>query len=116
MELETIKPYILPALIAGYLVFRQVRFMAVKRKLPELAARGAVFVDVRTPAEFAAGNRPGSLNIPLDSIAEGAKKLDKDRPVILSCASGARSGVAAGILRAMGFRDVTNAGSWRNTL
>lgn len=116
MDIETLQPYILPALIAGYLIYRKVRFMAAKKKLPELAARGAVFVDVRTPGEFAAGNKPGSINIPLDSISEGAKKLDKDRPVILSCASGARSGIAAGILRGMGFKDVTNAGSWQNTL
>lgn len=116
MDIETLKPYILPALVVGYLIFRQVRFMAAKKRLPELAARGAVFVDVRTPGEFAAGNRPGSINIPLDSIAEGAKKMDKDKPVILSCASGARSGIAAGILRGMGFKDVTNAGPWQNTL
>ena len=116
MDLETLQPYILPALIIGYLLFRQFRFRAVKKKLPDLAARGAVFVDVRTPGEFAAGNRTGSVNIPLDSIAAGAKTLDKQKPVILSCASGARSGAAAGILRAMGFKNVTNAGPWQNTL
>ncbi len=116
MDIETIQPYILPALIAGYLIYRQVRYMTVKKKIPDLAARGAVFVDVRTPGEFAAGNRPGSINIPLDSIAEGAKGLDKTKPVILCCASGARSGIAAGMMRGMGFRDVTNAGPWQNTL
>ncbi|KAF0124050.1 MAG: rhodanese domain-containing protein [Elusimicrobia bacterium] len=116
MAFETINPYILPALVVGYLIFRQVRVMAAKKKLPSLAARGAVFVDVRTPGEFAAGNRPGSVNIPLDSIAEGAKTLDKEKPVILSCVSGARSGVAAGILKKMGFKTVVNAGPWQNTL
>ncbi len=116
MDPGTIEPYILPALIAGYILFRQLRFMAVKKRLPGLAASGAAFVDVRTPWEFAAGNRPGSVNIPLDAIGSRAKELDKNKPVILSCASGARSGVAAGILRGMGFKDVTNAGSWRNTL
>lgn len=91
-------------------------FETIKTILPELAAQGAVFVDVRTPGEFAAGNKPGSVNIPLDSIAEGARTLDKEKPVVLSCVSGARSGAAADILKKMGFRTVVNAGPWQNTL
>ncbi|OGR95891.1 MAG: hypothetical protein A2016_10930 [Elusimicrobia bacterium GWF2_62_30] len=98
------------------MLLRHFRFKLAGKKLPALAAAGAVFVDVRTPAEFAACNRPGSINIPLDEIAKQAKKLDKAKPVILCCASGARSGVAAGILKSMGFRQVTNAGPWQNTL
>lgn len=116
MNFETLQPYLLPAAIAAFLLFRHLRFKAAKKRLPGLTAKGAVFVDVRSPGEFAAGNRPGSLNIPLDSLASGIKRLDKNKPVVLCCASGARSGVAAGMLKAMGFRDVTNAGPWQNTL
>lgn len=116
MNFETIQPYILPAGVAAFLLFRYFRFKAARKKLPGLAAAGAVFVDVRTPAEFAACSRPGSLNIPLDELPGRAKALDKDKPVILCCASGARSGVALGMLKAMGFRNVTNAGPWQNTL
>ncbi|OGS12116.1 MAG: hypothetical protein A2234_07435 [Elusimicrobia bacterium RIFOXYA2_FULL_58_8] len=113
---EPVKSYLLAAGVAAYLLFRYLRFKTAIKKLPALAAAGAVFVDVRTPAEFAAGNRPGSINIPLDVIAKHAEKLDKAKPVILSCASGARSGIAAAILKKMGFRQVTNAGPWQNTL
>lgn len=116
INLEAIQPYLLPVAVAAYLLFRHFRFKAARRRLPGLAAGGAVFVDVRTPAEFAAGNRPGSLNIPLDEIAARAAALDKDKPVVLSCASGARSAAAAGVLKGLGFRDVTNAGPWQNTL
>lgn len=116
MNFETIQPYILPAGVTAFLLFRYFRFKAARKKLPGLAAAGAVFVDVRTPAEFAACSRPGSLNIPLDELPGRAKALDKDKPVILCCASGARSGVALGMLKAMGFRNVTNAGPWQNTL
>ena len=116
MDIETIRPYLLPAGIAAYLLFRHFRFKAARGKLPGLAAEGAVFVDVRSPEEFAAGSRPGSLNIPLGALAARAKELDKDKPVILCCASGARSGIGAGILKGLGFRSVTNAGPWRNTL
>lgn len=115
MNLETIQLYLLPAGVAAYFLFRRFRFKAVRSRLPGLAAEGAVFVDVRTPAEFAAGSRPGSLNIPLDELTKRAAGLDKNRPVILCCASGTRSGIAAGILKGMGFRDVVNAGPWQNT-
>lgn len=116
MNFESIGPYLLPAGFAAWLLLRHFRYRAARRNMPKLEAEGAVFVDVRTPGEFAAGNRPGSLNIPLDAIAQKAGTLDKDRPVVLSCASGARSGIAAGILRSMGFKNVTNAGPWQNTL
>jgi rhodanese-related sulfurtransferase len=116
MDFEAIKPYLLPAAAAAYLLFRYFRFRLARKALPALAAEGAIFVDVRTPGEFAAGNRPGSVNIPLDEIAKQAVKLDKTKPVILSCASGARSGAAATILKGLGFRQVTNAGPWQNTL
>lgn len=116
MDLETVQPYLVPAGIVAFLIYRSLRFRLAKGRLPGLAAGGAVFVDVRSPAEFAAGSRPGSLNIPLDEIGRRAKELDKTKPVILCCASGARSGVAAAILKGMGFRSVTNAGPWQNTL
>jgi phage shock protein E len=116
IEFELIKPYLLPVAVAAYLLFRHFRFKIAMKKLPGLAAAGAVFVDVRTPAEFASGNKPGSINIPLDAIARQAEKLDKAKPLILSCASGARSGAAATMLKGMGFLHVTNAGPWQNTL
>ncbi len=85
-------------------------------QLPELIKNGAIIVDVRSPIEFEQGSRPGSLNIPLDQIASRLKELDKNKTIILCCASGARSGMALGILKANGFANVINAGSWANTL
>ncbi len=116
MNIETIQPYLLPAGAAAFLLYRYLRLKAAKKRLPALAAEGAVFVDVRSPGEFAGGNKPGSLNIPLDEIKKYAGKLDKTKPVVLCCASGARSGIAVGILKSMGFCNVTNAGPWQNTL
>lgn len=115
-DLGALKPYFLPAAVAAFLIFRVLRYRAVKRKLPQLVKEGAVVVDVRSPGEFASGSRPGSLNIPLGEISRRAKELDKEKPVILCCASGARSGAAAGILKSLGFRNVVNAGPWQNTL
>ena len=115
-DFETIQPYLIPAAVAAFLLFRYIRFRLARGRLPDLAARGAVFVDVRTPAEYASGSRPGSVNIPLDSLARRAAELDKTRPIVLCCASGARSAAAAAILRQLGFAEVVNAGPWKNTL
>ena len=81
--------------------------------LTELRARGAVMVDVRTPEEFAGGCAPGCLNIPLDQLAQRMGELDMARPILLCCASGARSGYAQRFLQQAGFRDVHNAGPWQ---
>ena len=79
-------------------------------------AEGAVIVDVRSPAEFGSGANPKSINIPLDQIEAGVSKLDPAKPVVVFCASGTRSAMAARILQGKGFAQVTNAGPWRNTL
>ncbi len=72
---------------------------------------GARIVDVRTPAEFADGSYPGAVNIPLSVLAARMNELEpKDAPIVLYCASGARSGQGARLLRQAGFTDVINAG------
>lgn len=116
MDVSALEPYALPAALAAFLGWRFLKFRAVKARLPELLRRGAVVVDVRGPEEYAAGARPGSLNIPLGALADRAKELDASKPVIVCCASGTRSAVAAGILASKGFKEVVNAGPWRNTL
>jgi phage shock protein E len=71
---------------------------------------GATVVDVRSAEEFRDGGYPGAVNIPLDALASRLHELPKDKPVVLYCASGARSGVAARHLKRSGFNDVVNAG------
>ena len=116
LSFSSFQPYLLPAAVAAFLLFRHLRGRKVKSELPRLIKEGAIFVDVRTPGEFSAGARPGSLNIPLDSLEKRAGELDKEKTIILSCASGARSGMAVGLLKRRGFKKVINAGSWQNTL
>jgi len=64
----------------------------------------AVLIDVCEPAEFAAGHPMGAKNVPFGSL-EGSKLLpsNKATPVILTCATGARSGRAAALLRKAGY-------------
>lgn len=81
----------------------------------ELIANGAIVIDVRTKGEFSGGHVQGSVNIPLDQLSSGMKKLkDKDKVIITCCASGMRSASAKAILRSNGYKNVHNAGSWYN--
>jgi rhodanese-related sulfurtransferase len=79
----------------------------------ELVANGAVVVDVRTPAEFKSGHVKGAINIPVDSIRSKVPELKKKgKPVITCCRSGARSRMAAGILKQNGI-EAYNGGPWQ---
>ena len=105
--------YILLGIVAAYFAWRLLSSILVRRRLPTLRDQGAQLVDVRGPAEFAGGHAPGSVNIPLQEIGERAGELDPSRPVVVCCASGTRSAMAAHRLRRQGFKHVVNAGSWR---
>jgi len=77
----------------------------------EKIAAGARLIDVRTPAEFRDGSYPGAVNIPLASLPARIHELEpKSSPIILFCASGARSAHGARLLKQAGFSDVVNAG------
>ena len=79
--------------------------------IKEKIQAGARVIDVRSPAEFKDGAYPGAVNIPLPLIPLRMSELEpKDKPIVLYCASGARSGQAARLLKQAGFTDVTNAG------
>ena len=65
-------------------------------------------VDVRAAAETAHGTIPGAVEIPLTILADALDALHRDLPVVAYCASGYRSQVAASVLAAAGFRDVSD--------
>ena len=62
----------------------------------------ALVLDVRVPAEFAAGHLPGARNMPLADLDRRAAELPAGRPVIVVCADGARGAKAAAALRSAG--------------
>jgi rhodanese-related sulfurtransferase len=63
---------------------------------------GAIPVDVREPAEWAAGHAEGAWHIPLAQLGQGHGELRVGRPVITVCRSGARSARAATLLAGQG--------------
>ena len=81
-------------------------------QIKEMIQNGAVIVDVRTPGEFAGGNVAGSVNFPLQNIAEKVDELKAlGKPLVLCCASGNRSGQATAYLKAQGV-ECENGGGW----
>jgi len=77
-------------------------------------AAGACVVDVRTPAEYQGGAYPGAVNIPLQVLPARLGEIPRDRPVVIYCASGARSAAAALLLRRAGCVEVIDAGGIGN--
>lgn len=93
----------------------------------QVNAGEAILVDVREADELrASGKAKGALHLPLSAIPQKCDPqsghferklqpaLSDGRPVVLYCASGARSGRAAEVLRAKGFANVQNLGSLRD--
>ncbi|WP_456378492.1 rhodanese-like domain-containing protein [Thiolapillus sp.] len=70
----------------------------------------AVIVDVRSIADFNKGHIVNAVNIPLNSLAKQLQQLEKykDKPIIVACRSGSRSGMACKTLMKNGFKDVHN--------
>ena len=64
-------------------------------------------VDVRTPRERNQKSIAGSLGIPLNHLTENLEQLPHDRPLLVFCAGGYRSSIAASLLQSRGFRRVS---------
>ena len=74
--------------------------------------KDAVVIDVRDIGEFEAGHIVGAKHVPEAQLAERITELEKfrDKPVILVCRTGARSGSAVKILRSNAFTEAVNLG------
>ena len=79
-------------------------------KLKEMAMKGAMIIDVRSPQEYNEGHIGGSILIPEYEINKTAKKIidDEDMTIVVYCSSGARSKKAQKKLKSMGYQNVYN--------
>lgn len=79
-----------------------------KAKIESLAGQGFNLVDVRTPGEVAGGTIENSVNIDFNNsnFSADLAKLDKSKPLMLFCRSGARSGRASSIAKELGFTEI----------
>ncbi len=75
-------------------------------------AAGGQLIDVRTAAEYAAGHIDGAINLPVEAIQAGAMPaVAKTKPVYVYCHSGNRSAQATLVLKAAGYRYITDLGA-----
>jgi rhodanese-related sulfurtransferase len=97
-----------------------------KSRIREVSAReaqtlqqrseGAVFLDVREPNEWNLGRIPGAVHLPRGNLETKIEQaLPRDAHIIIYCASGNRSALAADTLQQMGYQNVASmAGGWRD--
>lgn len=73
-----------------------------------------VVIDVRTPAEFAAGHVEGALNVDVQdpSFADRIAELDKGAEYVVYCRSGNRSEAAIEQMGEAGFTALVNGGAF----
>jgi rhodanese-related sulfurtransferase len=80
-----------PVNMAGYYADNIMQGMTNPLLPNELEAelnKGALLIDVRSPEMFAAGHIKGAVNIPAPKLRTQLDKLDKNRPIIVSCRVG----------------------------
>ena len=70
-------------------------------------AEPPVLLDVRAPREREQKHIVGSLAFPLNHLVERIAEISKDRSVLVHCAGGYRSSIAASLLQRAGFGDVS---------
>jgi hydroxyacylglutathione hydrolase len=113
--------------IAGYFSERALAAMGPLAKIPQLTpqqvsrvteGRRVTILDVRSEMEWHEEHLPGATHIPLGQLRDRMVELPKERPIVTHCHSGARSAIAASLLRGAGYSDVSNlAGglaAWRD--
>ena len=71
-------------------------------------ADDVTILDVRQPKEYEAGHIPGAVLVPLPSITDHFDRIDRDKPIMVYCASGGRSRMAAQLLSGQGFGEIIN--------
>jgi rhodanese-related sulfurtransferase/rubrerythrin len=65
-------------------------------------------LDVRQPKEYESGHIPGAVLAPLPDLTDYMDRIDRNKPVLVYCAVGGRSRIAAQLLAGQGFGNILN--------
>ncbi|HCS12773.1 MAG: rhodanese-like domain-containing protein [Zetaproteobacteria bacterium CG06_land_8_20_14_3_00_59_53] len=117
--------YLFLALLTGWMLWQRLiapMLSGVKRldAADYMALRNSdhVLLDVRSDAEWTSGHAPKAMHIPLGDINRRMQEIPAGKPVVVVCASGNRSAMAATALAKRGFTPVYNfsggMGAWRS--
>jgi rhodanese-related sulfurtransferase len=104
---------LLIAVIAAFLVYNHTGKISSKAAKAYLR-NGAKVIDVRSAGEYTAHHLPNAMNLPLSEIETLIlrKVRDKNSVLLLHCQSGMRSGLARKMVKALGYTNVYNLGSY----
>ena len=103
-----------PINMAGFVAAGMLRGDHPQMSVEEALGPEAPFLlDVRTPREFAAGNLPGAVNIPLDELRSRLGELPGNRRIAVNCQVGQRGYLALRILRQAGFAAANVSGGYK---
>lgn len=104
---------VLLSIVALVLIFKGFGYLS-RLGIRQVSAReidekkGMMLLDVRSDKEYEAGHIPGAVHIPLSDIGARAKKIRKDKEIVVYCASGNRSIWAIKRLMGMGYANLWN--------
>ncbi|MDA8099539.1 MAG: rhodanese-like domain-containing protein [Nitrospiraceae bacterium] len=96
-----------------YLLFKGIGFLS-RLGIKQISSKeldqhkGVTLLDVRTDKEYKQGHIPGAIHIPLHEVGSRAKKIRKDKGIVVYCQSGNRSIWAIKRLMGMGFTNLYN--------
>lgn len=107
-------PINMAGFVAGGLLRGDHPQVDIESILGTAAADRPFLLDVRTPKEFADGNIPGAINIPVDELRSRLAELPRDRAIAAYCQVGMRGYIATRILLQAGF-SVSNVGGGYKT-
>ena len=97
----------IPELVAE--IRQNMRCLSAAEAKKEMSQSHSLFIDVREPAEVAENPSPGSVNIPRGIIEMKIleQQVDKNVPIYIHCATGARASLATEQLLRIGYKQVT---------
>ncbi len=73
-----------------------------------LAEDAVTLIDIRNPGERESGTIQAAMSIPLAQLRKRLAEVPADKPIVVHCAGGWRSSVAASLLRAEGYEQVAD--------
>ena len=79
-------------------------------ELKDMVDNGGQLIDVRSNMEFNRGALESAVNLPIESFPHSVNTIDKQKPVMLYCVSGARANMVKQFLESLGFNYVYNLG------
>ena len=109
-------PVNMAGFVAGGLLRGEHPQLDIEAVLAAPAAERPVLLDVRTPAEFAAGHVPGAVNVPVDELRQRLDELPHGRAIAAYCQVGQRGYLATRVLLQAGFAAANVGGGYKTYL